>query len=113
LVNPMARLLGNALSDAAKRFLGRLKTWVGTVTFTSAEAKRRETSSKSAVYGWLSELHDAGVLELVDQARGRTPATWRLVDPTHEAEFGGLPEVETVFPNSAWTHGREAEFVGP
>src|SRR5262245_43066011 len=52
LLNPMARLLGSGLSDPARRFHERLGTRVAG-EFTTTEARRRETSSKSAVSGWL------------------------------------------------------------
>jgi hypothetical protein len=110
LLNAMARLLGNGLSDPARRFHERLRAW-GAEQFTTTEAKRREKSSKSAVSGWLAELHDAGLVELIQPGRGRTPSTWRLADPAHPADAGNLPTVEDVFAESARTHGRKAELV--
>ena len=61
LLKPMARLLGNGLSEPARRFFDRLQAWASG-TFTSAEAKKRERNSKSSVHGWLNELHEAGLL---------------------------------------------------
>jgi hypothetical protein len=110
LLKPMARLLGGGISDPARRVYERLRTWTSN-QFTTTEARRRETSSKSAVAGWLAELHDAGLIELVEPGRGRTPATWRLSGPADFADDRHLPTVEEVFPESAWTHGREAQTV--
>jgi hypothetical protein len=110
LLKPMARLLGGGISDPAQRFYERLRTWTSN-EFTTTEARRRETSSKSAVSGWLAELHEAGRIELVEASRGRTPATWRLSGPADFAEDRQLPTVQEVFPNSAGTHGREAQTV--
>ena len=106
----MARLLGGGLSDPARRFHERLSAWAKG-QFTTTEAKRREQSSKSAVSGWLAELHDVGFVELVEASRGRTPATWRLADPAHDANVGNLPAIEAVFPDLTWTHGRKAEMA--
>ncbi len=109
LLKPMTRLLGGGLSDPARRFFDRLAAWA-TGEFTSAEAKKHETSSKSAVYGWLAELHDAGLVDLVEQSRGRAPATWRLSGKTPDDSAGGsLPALGDLFPDSDWTHGRKPE----
>jgi hypothetical protein len=109
LAAPMSRLLGGRVSAPARRFYDRLVKWA-TGEFTTSEAKNRETSSKSAVYGWVAELHDAGLVEMVEAPRGRTPARWK---PTGMAPDdggrGGLPTVEDVFPESAWKHGLNAE----
>jgi hypothetical protein len=110
LLKPMARLLGGGLSDPARRFHERLSAWAKG-EFKTTEAKRREQSSKSAVSGWLAELHDIGFVELVAPSRGRNPATWRLADPAHHANAGNLPASEEVFPDSTWTHGRKAEMA--
>jgi hypothetical protein len=111
LRKPMTRLLGGGISDPARRFHERLKDWA-TGEFTTSEAKRRETFSKSSVSGWLSELHDAGAVELVQAGRGRTPSVWRLTDSASQIDAGSLPTVETVFPESARTHGHNAQTVG-
>jgi hypothetical protein len=110
LLKPMARLLGGGLSDPARRFYERLRSWTSN-EFTTTEARRREKSSKSAVSGWLAELHDAGVIELVQPSRGRTPASWRLVDMPPRVDEGSLPPLEEVFPESARTHERKPEVV--
>jgi hypothetical protein len=110
LLKPMARLLGGGLADPTRRFHERLSAWAKG-EFTTTEAKRREQSSKSAVSGWLAELHDVGFVELVEASRGRTPATWRLADPAHDANVGNLPAIKEVFPDLTWTHGRKAEMA--
>jgi hypothetical protein len=110
LLKPMERLLGTGLSDPARRFHDRLGTWV-VGEFTTTEARRRETSSKSAVYGWLSELYDSGLVEQIQAGRGRTPSTWRLADPTYHSVSGSLPSVEDVFSDLDWTRGRKTESV--
>src|SRR5262249_47288484 len=91
LLSPMARLLGNGLSDPARRFHERLRAWAAGMEFTTTEAKRREKSSKSAVAGWLAELHEAGLVELIQPGRGRKPSTWRLAEPAYHADAGSLP----------------------
>lgn len=110
LSKPMARLLGSGVSDPARRFLQRLTAWAKG-EFTATAAKLRETSSKSAVHGWLSELHESGLVEQVQAGRGRTPACWRLTDTAHDADTGILPTLQDVFPESTWTHGRKAQMA--
>ena len=80
--------------------------------FTTSDARRREPSSKSSVAGWLSELNDAGLTELVQMGRGRTPATWRLEDASHLPDASSLPQIEDVFPDLVVTHGHKAQVVG-
>jgi hypothetical protein len=111
LAKPLARLLGGKLSDPARRFYDRLAKWAGG-EFTTIEAKGRETSSKSSVYGWLAELHEAGILDKVEAPRGRTPARWKLTGITQDD--GGaarLPAVEEVCPESTWKREHNTEPV--
>jgi hypothetical protein len=103
LLKPLARLLRDGISDPARRFYEALaKRWPYTAgevaSFKTTDAKKLATSSKSAVYGWLADLHDAGAVELVEEGRGRKPATWRLT-ATPPAEGAGLalPAVEVLF----------------
>jgi hypothetical protein len=112
LARPMARLLGGGLSDPARRFFDRLQTWAAGQSFTSTEAKGKEKNCKSSVYGWLNELHEAALVELVEQARGRQPATWRLTG-NHPVDgvLTGLPELAEVFPDAGWTRGHNAQPV--
>jgi hypothetical protein len=111
LRKPMTRLLGGGVSDPAHRFHERLKHWA-TGNFTSTEARRREKGCKSSVSGWLAELHDAGAVELVEAGRGRSPSIWKLTDGGNQVDAGCLPAVGTVFPESARTHGHNAQTVG-
>jgi hypothetical protein len=111
LVKPMARLIGGRLSDPARRFHDRLSQWA-TDVFTSNEAKKKEPHSRSSVYGWLTELHEAGLVEMVAPSRGRSPATWRLTSASPESALESLPTLEEVFPDSTWTPGRKTQLVG-
>src|SRR5262249_10539540 len=96
LTGPMTRLLGTQTSEAAIRFRDRLRGWFHEQQFTTTEARRRETSSKAAAREWIRELYEAGLLEMVSESRGRTPATWKLV--ADEAGDGAsvLPTVEEL-----------------
>lgn len=111
LLKPMTRLLGGGLSDPAGRFFERLLRWV-VGEFTTREAVAKEDGCKSAVYGWLSELHDNGLVEMVNPSRGRVPATWRVSGsrPEDPAEMS-LPSVEQVFPDISRKHGLKLETV--
>ncbi|MEN6452084.1 MAG: hypothetical protein ABFC96_16460 [Thermoguttaceae bacterium] len=94
---PMARQLGGRISDPAMRFLERLKEWFGTAEiFTTPDAKRKESRSKSSVYGWLAELHDAGMVDKVESQRGNRAAQWRLSSGAPDPEAAVLPSVENV-----------------
>jgi hypothetical protein len=111
LAKPLARLLRDGISEAAHRFYDLLAAEWPTETFKTTDAKKLALTSKSAVNGWLVSLHDAGALELVEESRGRKPATWKLT-ATPPAEGAGLalPTVEELFGGeSAWTHGHNAE----
>jgi hypothetical protein len=108
LRSPMARLLGGGLSHPARRYYERLKSWA-TGEFSTTEAKRKETASKSSVSGWLHELYEDGFVELVEAGRGRTPATWRLTDGERNVDSGSLPTIDMVFTESTRTHGPNAE----
>jgi hypothetical protein len=78
LLKPLSRHVGG-ISDGARRFFDVLVQKVKTAEqFTSTQAKKMETSSKSSVYGWLSLLHEVGLLELVEQGKGPKPNIWRL-----------------------------------
>jgi hypothetical protein len=98
LAVPMNRLLGGGISEPARRFAERLRRWFEDQTFTTREAKTRETTSQSSVYGWLSELRSAGVVEQVSEAQGSRAAKWRLtgLDAGQDAARV-LPTVEAVF----------------
>jgi hypothetical protein len=110
LAKPMARLLGGGVSDPARRFYYRLKAWATGAVFTSSEAKKRESNSRSSVYGWLKDLHEAGCLEVVEEQRGRTPAKWQLTDRSPDEDSGiGLPALEDVFPELRRKHGHTAQ----
>jgi hypothetical protein len=112
LARPMARLLGGGLSDPARRFFDRLQTWAAGQTFTSTEAKGKERNCKSSVYGWLHELHEAGLVEVVQPARGKQPATWRLTgNQPVDGGLTALPALEMVFPDPSWKHGNDAQPV--
>jgi hypothetical protein len=96
LAGPVARLLGTGLTQAARRFLGRLRGWAQGGNFTSTEARRQEKHSRGAVHGWIAELHAAGVVELVERGRGAAPHVWRLTGLDVE-DVSVLPTSEQVF----------------
>ncbi len=95
---PMARQLGGRISEPAMRFLERLREWFGAEEiFTTPVAKRKESRSKSSVYGWLAELHDAGMVDKVEAQRGNRAAQWRLSSNAPDPNAAAvLPPVENV-----------------
>jgi hypothetical protein len=96
----MSRLLGGGLPESVRRFATRLRGWFPRQdTFTTADARRREGAegvSRRSVYGWLGELHTAGVVGKVTESRGRTAATWRMTDQDPD-EAPILPHPAAVF----------------
>ena len=97
LAKPMAERLGERLSDGAARFLGELVTAYGQTQFTSKEAHKATTSSKSAAYGWLAELHDSGFLDMIEAGRGRMPTTWIISETSSVSDAASyLPSPETI-----------------
>jgi hypothetical protein len=113
ILGPLARSVGGGVSASPRRLLDRLTRW-GRSEFTSKEAADRDAgSSKSSVYGWLAELHEAGALEQTAPSRGRCPARWRLTG--HDPEPGDtlLPTVEDIFPGlvQGWNHGHNTQSV--
>jgi hypothetical protein len=97
LADSMRRLLGKGISEPARRFYQRLRTWFGATSFTSAEARAKEETSRRAVSGWLAELHQAGVLAQLEPARGSTPARWRIEPGNFEECVNVLPDEDEVF----------------
>ena len=95
---PMARQLGGRISDPALRFLGRLQKYFGPQeTFTTRDAKSKESQSKSSVYGWLAELHETGMVDRVEEQRGNRAAQWRLSSNAPDPDAAAvLPPVENV-----------------
>jgi hypothetical protein len=99
LGGPMARQLGGRLSEPAARFLERLREWFGTGEFSKPDAKRKETGSKSAVYGWIAELVGAGLVEQVQKQHGNKAGLFRLTGGAPDPDAAAvLPSVEKVFP---------------
>jgi DNA-binding transcriptional ArsR family regulator len=99
LSGAMRRLLGGGISEPAGRFAKRLREKAGTDTFTVQQAAKKDAnSSKRSVYGWISELREAGIVERVTESAGRNAATYRLtdLDPEQAAAFT-LPSCEEVF----------------
>jgi hypothetical protein len=109
LLKPLGRLLGGRLSDPVRRFYERLQGWYpAEEAFTVRQAARNETASKSAVYGWVASLHDAGLLEQVEDQRGTRAAKYRLSAEGMETESNALlPPLENVFPETGWKHGHK------
>jgi len=98
LQDPMRRLLGGGPGEPVRRFFVRLREWFGEETFTTREARSREETSRSSVYGWLTALHNAGVVEQVEAPRGPRPAQWRITeDDFDQATANVLPQEEEVF----------------
>ena len=95
LVKPMERLLGGRLADPARRFAERLQHWsaIGEA-FTARDAARREKGCPRSVCGWLHELHDAGLVDQVEESRGRSLAKWKLAAESAVADAAVLPTVQ-------------------
>jgi hypothetical protein len=84
----------NGISNGAQRFVDKLREKFGDNEFSTTDAKTMGVGSRSPVYGWLSELNNAGAIEQVVSPRGKVAARWRLVDQNTRPT--GLPSVEDV-----------------
>jgi hypothetical protein len=101
LTGAMRRLLGGGISEPARRFGERLREWFDNDSFTIQKATRRETASgcsRRSVYGWVAELREAGVVEKLTEAAGKTAANYQLtnLDPNAAAACA-LPTCDKVF----------------
>jgi hypothetical protein len=100
LAKPLERLLGGGLSEPAQRFRDRLRAKKEGLpeVFTVADASRDESAGKSSIYGWIEELHEAGLVELVQEPRGRAAAKWRLANEEADRKVTAiLPTPEKMF----------------
>jgi len=106
LSGPLARTIGESLSDPARRFLDRLLAEVDdpidplSVPFTAKDVRRRLKTGRSTVAGFLSELEDKGFLdpaEVAASGRGRPPKAWKPTGRDGE-DVDVLPPVEEIFP---------------
>ncbi|MGB8852863.1 MAG: hypothetical protein WCC69_04790 [Pirellulales bacterium] len=106
LSGPLARTIGESLSDPARRFLDRVLAEVDDpvdplpAPFTAKDVRRRLKTGRSTVAGFLSELEDKGFLDSVEAAtggRGRPPKAWKPTGREAEAD-DVLPPAEELFP---------------
>ncbi len=98
VVKPFSQSLGGGLSESALAFLAKLPSGD---EFTSKGMAKKLKVSKSSAAGWLSELHDAGAVEVTEQGRGRLPTKWRLTGKTPDDGEELLAAVEYLFPEFA------------
>jgi hypothetical protein len=105
LSGPLARTIGESLSDPARRFLDRVLAEVDCpvdplpVPFKAKDVRQRLKTGRSTVSGFLSELEDKGFLDLVaDTAggRGRPAKSWKPTGRDGE-DVDVLPPVEKLF----------------
>ena len=106
LGGPMNRSLGHAISDGARRFWDRLRSWAPpSQPFTTSAVYPHEDYSEHHVRGWLAELSHAGLLEVVGQGGRGKPWSYRFAvvvpvgDENQEVENvepSVLPAVEAV-----------------
>jgi hypothetical protein len=97
LTGPLNRIVGTGVSEAALRFYERLKARVQQTEFTATDAVRHETVARSAVYGWLRELHEAGLVDQLTPAVGKKPAFWQVSQRSVETTTAWLPTEAAVF----------------
>lgn len=93
--NPLARLLGGRIGDAAIRFHERLVSWT-TGEFTTTEAANWDHKTGQAVRDFLRELANAGAVEQVELARGSRPAKWKLTGMSSADVAAGSFELPTM-----------------
>ncbi len=105
LSGPLARTIGESLSDPVRRFLERLLAEVDDpidplgIPFTAKDVRRRVKMPRSTVAGFLSELEDKGFLDAAEVGavgRGRPPKGWKPTGRDGE-DVDVLPPVEEMF----------------
>ena len=105
LSGPLARTIGESLSDPARRFLERLLAEVDDpvdplpVPFKAKDVRQRLKTGRSTVSGFLSELEDKGFLDLVAETsggRGRPAKSWKPTGRDGE-DLDVLPPEEELF----------------
>jgi hypothetical protein len=104
---PLARTIGESLSDPGRRFLERVLAEVDDpidplpTPFTAKDLRRRLSNvGRSTIGGFLSELEDKGFLDPTEAApvgRGRPPKAWKPTGRDGE-DLDVLPPVEKLFP---------------
>jgi len=106
LSGPLARTIGESLSDPARRFLDRLLAEVDDpddpmpVPFTTRDVRQRLKGGRSTVAGLLAELEDHGFLDPAEAAvggRGRPPRAWKPTGRSAD-DIAVLPTAEELFP---------------
>jgi hypothetical protein len=121
LSGPLARTIGESLSDPARRFLDRLLAEVDdpidplSVPFTAKDVRRRLKTGRSTVAGFLSELEDKGFLdpaEVAASGRGRPPKAWKPTGRDGE-DVDVLPPVEELFPEGSRTESSKIPPANP
>jgi hypothetical protein len=109
LSGPLARTIGESLSDPARRFLDRLLAEVDDpidpmpAPFSAKDVRRRLKTGQSTTNAYLAELEDKGFLDRADPAptgRGRPPKAWK---PTGRDGAGVdvLPPACEMFPEGS------------
>jgi hypothetical protein len=98
LRGPLARQLGGALSDPAKRFIERLQPVFGNEAFSPRAVREHIKGCRSSIYGWLNELAEAGLAKVVEPPRGPNPAIWQFTGTAADvADHSMLPSTEELF----------------
>jgi hypothetical protein len=121
LSGPLARTIGESLSDPARRFLDRLLAEADDpidplpAPFTAKDVRRRLKTGRSTVAGFLSELEDKGFLDPTEAAaggRGRPPKAWKPTGRDGD-DVDVLPPVEKLFPEGGGSKTAKTPPVKP
>ena len=106
---PMARQLGGRIPSRRRGSSSACGNGFGPEEiFTTPDAKRKESRSKSSVYGWLAELHEAGMVDKVEAQRGNRAAQWQLSSAPLTRRGGGVaPGRKRMFLIRTWKHGNK------
>jgi DNA polymerase len=104
LQESMSRAMGKVLSASAKRFYDRACGWSQTPdwdpsNFTVMQARKKADNefARNTVSGWLHDLEDLGFAEETACAKGRAPATWKII-PNRVHGSDVLPDSKVIFP---------------
>ena len=104
----VSRSVSGSVSKSAQRLFEALQKLPP--VFSSADAtKAAPSGGRSAVYGWLANLRDVGVIEEMTPKMGSRPATYRIIGSREDFEAGDPMPV--LGGESAWTSGHAAQPV--
>ncbi|CAG1770340.1 hypothetical protein BAC2_00977 [uncultured bacterium] len=98
LNSALGRALGEGLPAAVVNFGKRCWAEFANTQFTTKGARQKDAAlkSKSKVNEYLNALADAGFAEKIQESKGRTPASWKMLGDVPEGGADWLPSIQDI-----------------